>query len=492
MIDSSRDVVQKIVKGMLSRYPLIYLVGREEERIEKILSRIISSETGGEEGHELISWSVASGFSDTGECQEPMQAIERIRQSDTPQIFLLKDFPAFLVQNPRLTRAMRDLYYRLKGTKTFVMLTHPTLKIPDELNKEIYLVEMGLPTGNEIDHYLDLHYRNQEQGSRLDSAALKKLASAMVGLTLDEIGHLLNRLARMKGFDLQAALDEVHDEKAQALKKESCLEFIPPRYSLEQIGGLNNLKQWVLKRRELFTETAMNAGVPLPSGLLLMGVSGCGKSMAAKTIAAAWDLPLVRLDMSLVLSGSYGAPESAFRHATRVAEEIAPVVLWIDELENSFGYDETAPGSGNINIFSSFLTWMQDKPSNVFLAATANRIQLLPAELIRKGRFDQLFFLDLPTKEERIEIFRIHIQLQGGNPEQFELGYLATLTKEWSGAEIEQAIISARVDAYQESREFTEADISRNTSQMVPLAQTMREQIKAIKDWSYNRAVSAS
>ena len=282
------------------------------------------------------------------------------------------------------------------------------------------------------------------------------------------------------------------EEKSQILRKEVCLRYYPIQHSLDDVGGLNNLKEWVLKRRDLFTEKAFKAGIPLPSGILFMGVSGCGKSMAAKAIAAAWSLPLVRLDMSLVLSGSYGPPEYAFEHATKIAEEIAPIVLWIDEVENSFGYDELSSAGGNVNIFSSFLTWMQEKPPSVFIAATANRIQQLPAELMRKGRFDQLFFLDLPSKSERKRIFAIHIALNGGDISKFDVGYLAALTKEWSGAEIEQAVKSARVDAYQQGRGFTPEDVSRNTVTMVPLSRTMKEQIQAIKDWSFNRAVPAS
>jgi SpoVK/Ycf46/Vps4 family AAA+-type ATPase len=285
---------------------------------------------------------------------------------------------------------------------------------------------------------------------------------------------------------------EIQDEKAQILRKESCLRFYPPQASLDDVGGLDNLKGWVLKRGDLFTESAFKAGIPLPSGILFVGVSGCGKSMAAKAIAAAWQLPLVRMDMSLILSGSYGSPEYAFEHATRIAEEIAPIVMWIDELENAFGYDNSVGSSGNVNIFSSFLTWMQEKPSSVFLAATANRIQQLPAELMRKGRFDQLFFLDLPTKEERMQIFSIHIALNGGDSSRFDVSYMAAATRDWSGAEIEQAIKSARVDAYQEDRPFDEKDVLRNCINMVPLSKTMGEQIEAIKDWSFNRAVPAS
>ena len=276
------------------------------------------------------------------------------------------------------------------------------------------------------------------------------------------------------------------------LKKESCLKVLGSDFSLDQIGGLEILKEWVFARRNLFTKDAFASGLPLPSGILLMGVSGCGKSLAAKVIAAAWDLPLVRLDMNLVMSGSFGPPEYAFDRATKVAESIAPIVLWIDEVENSFGYDEGPQQGGNVNIFSSFLTWMQEKPSSVFIAATANRIERLPAEMIRKGRFDEVFFLDLPSEAERLEIFRIHITRNGGDPGKFNLETLAIITKEWSGAEIEQAVNAARVDAYAEGREFTSRDVSRNVARMVPLSRTMHEQVKQLRLWSQNRATLAS
>jgi ATP-dependent 26S proteasome regulatory subunit len=490
MIDSGKEVIQKIRMGILSHYPLIYIVGWEENRLETLLSHL-ASELYREEDH-LITWTSSRGFSDTNEGQDLLQALIRIRQEEHSCIFLMKDLPAHFADNPTVIRAVRDLYYELKSRDIFVFLSHPVLHLPDVLNKEIFLVRMRLPSENEIKRHLLTSIEQKGLTGKLSEEEIHRLAVALVGLSLNETSHLFTLIFHEQSIDLEHALHEVYEEKSQILEKESCLRYVPPDYSLGDIGGLGNLKEWVLKRKLLFTEKAFKAGIPLPSGILLMGVSGCGKSMAAKTIAAAWEVPLVKLDMSLVLSGSYGSPEAAFEHATRIAEQIAPVVLWIDELENSFGYDEKALGHGNINIFSSFLSWMQDKPSNVFLAATANRIQLLPAELIRKGRFDQTFFLDLPTKEERAEILRIHIERQGGTPEEFDLGYLSAATKEWNGAELEQAVIAARVDAYQEDRGFTEQDVARNAAHMVPLSKTMKEQIKAIKDWTFQRAVPAS
>jgi len=490
MAPQSRKTAQKISSGLVSRYPLLYILGWEEERIERLLAAVASSYYG-EDGHLLI-WSQARGFTKDGETlkaiTDPTEALSYIADATERAIYLMKDLPAWFTGNPALARAAREVYYRLKNKGVHVFLTHPELILPDSLKKEIFLIEMELPTEQEILEYL----KPGKDHAGISRDQLYRIAGAMKGLSLNEVDHLQNRIFQRKSLDPSQALFEIAEEKAQLLRKESCLRFFPAQHALDAVGGLDNLKNWVLKRKDLFSEKAYEAGVPLPSGILLMGVSGCGKSMAAKAIAAAWELPLVRLDMSLVLSGTFGSPEFAFERATQVSDEVAPIVLWVDELENAFGYDERAGGGGNVNIFSSFLTWLQEKSPKVFVAATANRIQELPAELMRKGRFDQLFFLDLPTKEERMEIFRIHIQLNGGDPSDFNVSYLAAATKEWSGAEIEQAVKSARIDAYQDDRMFSDKDIERNCVRQVPLSQTMTEQIKAIKDWSFKRAVPAS
>jgi len=500
----NRRTLQKISRGLRSRYPVFYMLGWEEERIERLLRSVAKSYYN--DSDRLVVWTATNGFDrlpgdavgdsrltepDTlaGPLTDPLRALQQIADSDQPAMYLMKDLPIWFEENPALVRAVRDLYYRLRNRNIHVFLSYPQLILPEILKKEVFLIEMDLPSEEEIVEVL----ASGKLVADTPRDHLHRFAAAMRGLSLNEVQHLQARLFRGEPAELGPTLDEIQEEKAQLLRKESCLRFYPTQHPLEDIGGLENLKEWVIKRRELFSEKAYEAGIPLPSGVLFMGVSGCGKSMAAKAIAAAWQLPLVRMDMSLVLSGSFGTPEYAFEHATRVAEEVAPIVLWVDEIENSFGYDEQTGGSGgNINIFSSFLTWLQEKNPRVFVAATANRIQTLPAELMRKGRFDQLFFLDLPHKEERKEIFRIHIQANGGDPEEFNLGYLAASTKDWSGAEIEQAVKSARIDAYQQDRPFNERDVVNNVVTTIPLSRTMVEQIKAIKDWCYKRAITAS
>ncbi|BAO43803.1 AAA family ATPase [Thiolapillus brandeum] len=487
MSSGNSRTLRKLTRGLRSQYPLFYLLGWEEERMENLLSTLTNSLYKGE--GSLVTWTETHGFDDQEGATDPLAALERIYQDEGPRIYLLKDLPAWFSGNPALVRGLRDLYYHLRGRKVHVFISHPELKLPEALKKELFLVEMALPSEEDI---LAQLRRHSDSAQVPDDDLLHQMAVAMKGLSMNEVGHLQSRLYGMPDLDESIALQEIQEEKSQVLAKESVLRFYPPQRSLDEIGGLDNLKQWVRTRQGLFSGEALKEGVPLPAGVLFMGISGCGKSLAAKTIATAWNMPLVRLDMSLVMSGSFGSPEYAFERATRIAEEIAPVVLWIDELENAFGYDEAGSSAGNINIFSSFLTWMQEKPASVFLAATANRIQALPAELMRKGRFDQLFFLDLPAAKERAEIFSIHIRLNGRDPGDFDTDYLAAATKGWSGAEIEAAVKAARIEAWQEGRSFNEQDVIRNTANMVPLSRTMEEQIQAIKDWSFQRAIPAS
>lgn len=486
MSTGNQQTLQKLTRGLRSHYPLFYFQGWDERTMQEMLSVLAENAVKG----KLVVWSATTGFSDQDDIiNDPVEALKRVYHEQEKVIYLFNDLPLWFDREPALIRGLRDLYYHLLGKQVYLFISHPLLSIPEILKKELFLVEMALPSAEDILVQLQKTF----DATAFDTQnMLYRMAVAMKGLSLNEVGHLQQRLRSVPDLQLPHALSEIQEEKSQILAKESVLRFYPPQRSLGDIGGLANLKKWVLKRRDLFSKEALQGNVPVPAGVLFMGVSGCGKSLAAKTIATAWRLPLVRLDMSLVMSGSFGTAEYAFEHATRIAEEISPVVLWIDELENAFGYDKQGGSTGNINIFSTFLTWMQEKPSGVFLAATANRIQQLPAELMRKGRFDQLFFLDLPTSQERQQIFSIHIRLNGADPQQFDANYLAAATKDWSGAEIESVVKAAHIDAWQEGREFNEQDIVRNTVDMVPLSHTMQEQIQAIKDWSFHRAVPAS
>lgn len=494
MAQSTDTAIREISRGISSKYPLLYVVSSEEERIERALEQI--SRTYYRDDRPVVIWSAARGFYTKGgdfeDTSDPREALRFIANRKEDAIYYLKDLPAYFQEGSKLVRALRDMYWASGDSNNFVVFSYPVLHLPEELKKDIHVLELGLPGESEILEYLRGVMERNQLTDKVSDEWVFTCGSAMRGLSLNEMRHLLLRIFTENKFDLDDALAEIHAEKAQVLMKESCLRVYPQGTGANNLGGLENLKKWVVDRKSLFTKEAYGAGIPLPSGVLFMGISGCGKSVAAKVIASSWDLQLVRLDMNLVLSGAYGPPEEAFDRATRVAETIAPIVLWIDEIENSFGYDEGSLSGGNVNIFSSFLTWMQEKPPTVFVAATANRIQKLPAEMIRKGRFDQVFFLDLPGEQERKEIFKIHIELNGGDSGDFDLEYLSMVTKEWSGAEIEQAVKSARIDSFREDRPFTTTDITRNTAKMVPLSKTMYEQVKKLRDWSFQRATPAS
>lgn len=475
---------QAIEKSLNAGQALFYVICQEETRLETMLAELAGSRV-------MLVWSCAAGLTGAPELTEPMAMARHLLANPPDGLVLLKDMPAHFPGNPGLIRALRELEAVLSTRGGALFLSYPYLDLPETLKRQARVIDLGVPGEAELLALLKTEIGKLKLSAPVPESWFDQCASAMKGLGLDEAGRLLRRLIRENRLALASALPEIAEAKSAALLKEGCLKVIEQRVEVDRVGGLDNLKEWVHSRRALFSGKAREAGVPAPSGVLFMGVSGCGKSMAAKVIASAWNLPLARLDMNLVLSGAFGAPEFAFDRALRVAEQIAPLVLWIDEMENSFGYDRGASG-GNNNIFSSFLTWMQEKPDGVFVVATANRIEMLPAEVIRKGRFDQLFFLDLPSDDERKAIFRIHIEAHGGDPARFNLNLMAAATRNWSGAEIEQAVKAARIHAWKEGRMFNDADVMWNTARMVPLSRTMEEQIKTLRQWSQTRATPAS
>jgi SpoVK/Ycf46/Vps4 family AAA+-type ATPase len=479
------STTDKIRNAILGKYPLIYLQTWEEQRATQLLEAFATKLFGSAQSVRV--WDCVGGFSD-GNC-DPLSAIKLILSSEEKGFYVLKDFSAFISQ-PAVARALRDAYYSLQAKDKFLFIVSPELVIPESLKKEILLIDMDLPDENELGRHLARIQQNYSQPS-LAPELLSQMTFALKGLTLNEAGHILNKVFRSKKTDPNWILQQIFSEKEMIVKKSGYLEFVAPDYDIANIGGLDNLKEWLIKREKLFSKKALEDGMPVPRGMLVMGMSGCGKSLSAKAISALWKVPLFRLDMNLVFSGIYGSPELAFHRALKTVEAVAPAVLWIDEIENSLGMDE-GQTSGNPYVFSSFLTWMQEKPPMIFVAATANRIQAIPAEVIRKGRFDQVFFVDLPNDEERKQIFEIYLKRNGADISQFDLVFLAAATKGYNGAEIETAVVSARIEAYHEGRSFTIDDITRNTARMVPLSKTMEDQMKKIRSWAYGRATPAS
>jgi SpoVK/Ycf46/Vps4 family AAA+-type ATPase len=489
LIQKSLETLSEAIRG---GYPLIYIVSWEEDRVENSLRALMR--TLNVEGAFTV-WTCADGFigshMEGHQAHDPVYALDRALKADQKGIFLFKDLPDFFENNPGLIRKLRDAYYASNSQGKYVVILSTGYHLPEQLKKEVYLIEFDLPNELEIYEFIVPLMKRMPQRTHISEDYIRNLSVALKGLTLNEVKHTI---AKVFSADIQPqeAMDKVFQEKEQIVKKEGILEFVPPRFTLDEIGGLENLKEWLVKRAHLFSKKALEENLPVPKGILLMGVSGCGKSLAVKAISALWKVPLFRMDMNLVFSGLYGSPESIFHKALKQLEAMAPAVLWIDEIEMGVAGYREGESTTSSHIFAHFLTWMQEKYQMVFVAATANRINLLPAEIIRKGRFDQIFFLDLPTDEERKEIFSIHIKKNGGEPSEFDLVFLSVATKGWNGSEIEQAVIGARVDAFAEKRCFTVDDIVRNITRMIPLSKTMETQIKQIKNWAFDRAIPAS
>jgi AAA+ superfamily predicted ATPase len=499
---SAPRFVEELDVLVRARYPLVYLVTSEEHRVEAILAGLAETH-----GKALLGWSVASGFARLGgsrtgvvpaEAKAPLDALAAVRELGDPSLVVLKDFHPYLA-DPQVVRALRELAHALKSTYTTVVLLSPTLVLPPEIEKDVSVLDVPLPTYRDLVQLLKEIVGVLREGksakvelTRDDGDALVKAA---LGLTLSEAE---NAFAKAIAHDGRLSRDDVArvlEEKRQVIRKSGLLEYYPTEERLQDVGGLDLLKTWLGRRGAAFSEAARRFGLPEPKGLLLLGVQGCGKSLTAKAIAAQWRLPLLRLDMGRIFSGLVGSSEENLRRAIQVAESVAPVVLWIDEIEKGLsGVRSSAFGDGGVTarVAGTLLTWLQEKTAPVFVVATANRIEQLPPELLRKGRFDDLFFIDLPSRAERRDILEIHVRRRGRDPAAYDLDALARRTAGFSGAEIEQAVISALYDAFAERKELLAEHLVRAVDEARPLSITMREEIAELRAWASSRTRAAS
>ncbi len=422
--------------------------------------------------------------------QDLLSTLETILAGEGKGFYLLKDFGGAADGRPEIVRRLRDLYRGLKDKGRHVFLLSPRLVIPEDAKKEVYVVEYELPDEGEIGRMLETGLKRRLGNEGLGDSDSKRLSLALRGLDRRrDRAPPLQDVRDSRGLR-RGRLPRNPRREGADVAQGGGTGVRPPRVSLDDVGGYDVLKGWLAKRQKLFSREALDAGIPIPRGILLMGISGCGKSLCVKTISTEWNLPLFRLDMNAIFGTDN--PEATFLKALRSVEAVSPAVLWIDEIEMGVGGYRDGQDASMSRIFSGFLTWMQEKSALVFVAATANRIQLLPAEIIRKGRFDQVFFVDLPTEEERKQIFHIHLTKNNCDVGRLDLVFLAKATNGWNGAEIEQAVISAVVDAYAEKRTVSEDDLYRMISSTVPLSVTMEEQIKSIRSWAHERALNAS
>ncbi len=487
---------ERIEKCVKAEFPILYLISWEEHRVEETLKLLAKSYF--QEDYKFYTWSCTDGIrSDDGKVEnsnEALNALSNVMENNHVGFYVFKDLH-FFINDPKIIRKLKDLYQQLKSSPKTLFILSPSLVLPPELEKEVTVFDIGLPDKEEAQEIFDsvISSFSGNLQNHFNSELRDECINAMLGLGSSEMELALKRILLGEKDTHVEIVDALLDEKAQLVRKMGTLEFITKRVGLDGIGGLENLKEWLNIRALAFSEDAKKFGLDMPKGVLIMGISGCGKSLCAKAVASVWNLPLLRLDLNQVYSGLFGTPEKAFRNTIKTVEAVAPCVLWIDEIEAGITRSgEKTSDSPASRIFGTFLTWMQEKNYPVFTAATANQIDLLPPEILRKGRFDEIFFVTLPSQKERKEIFKIHLLNRDKDPNSFNIDSLAKNTDGLSGAEIEQAVISALFESYSKQTDLDERELIIAASSIVPLSTTMREEISRLERWAADRAVAAS
>lgn len=499
-----------------ARFPYIHITTYEETRLIKELTRIVSTPDLINSVRKVYVWKSSEGFKDSNgmiqeDTYEKIQALNFVRKCEEDALFIFLDFHVFCKNtsgnfDDTVVRFLKDLIPNLKQARNFrnVIFVSPTFTLPDDLKKDITVLDFDLPTSDEIASVLDGIIRDNSGGNlkvNLNPKEKEELVKAAVGLTLQEAENAFARAMVNDGCLNSEDVDIVLKEKSQVIKKSDILEYIDSKVKIEDVGGLENLKKWLSKRDKSWLDSAKKYGLPSPKGVLLTGVPGCGKSLIAKSISSMWHLPLLRFDVSKVFNMYVGNSESNMREAIKMAEAISPCVLWIDEIEKGFsGLGGSGDSGTTSRIFGTFLSWMQEKTKPVFVVATANNIDSLPSEMMRKGRFDEIFFIDLPTFNERKQIFKVHLEFRLTYPEvrgDFEINdetlkHLSNITEGFGGSELEQIVVMGLYDAFSEDRSITLNDFENAVKNTVPLSVTQAEQIISIRNWANVRAVAAT
>ena len=503
-----------------AQYKLLYVVSAEEARCEAWLRDLALLEREALrdrwditnwKARTFITWSCSQGFRSDGldvpgDIREPIRALDWIANGLTRDaLVVLRDFHPFL-NDPMVARRVRDLVNLFEGAavKRTVVFLSPLVKLPMELEKDVQVVDFDLPDRATLE---DIVREKAFAGARsrrfgknfqkiLESPDLQReVAEAALGLTEAEARQVFDKTSvRDKQFSIQTILAE----KKHIIRKSGILEFYETKVGMNAVGGLPEMKDWLQKRQHSFTQSARDFGLPLPKGILLLGVPGCGKSLSAKAISQAWQMPLLRLDVGKVFGSLVGSSEENMRRAIKTAEAVAPAILWLDELEKGFSGTKSSgssDGGTTARVFATFLTWLQEKESPVFVIATANDVSQLPPELLRKGRFDEIFFVDLPNREERRAILEIHISRRGRAPSSYDLRKLVEASAGYSGSELEEVLVTALYNAYDEGQgenDITTEGILAAMREVIPLSQTMRERLAGMREWAKSRARRAS
>src|SRR5210317_684495 len=469
-----------------ARYPIIYINTIEEDRVEYIIRKNIKTNL----NRSIYSWDFVDGYSNNPNNQgfakrNPIQALELIERlnAETPALFLLKDFHRFLT-DLSISRKLRNISRILKLQPKTIIIIGSDLTIPKELQELITVLQFQLPLEDEISQ--ELNRLIDSLNITVEPELLESLTRACQGLSLERIRRVLSKIiATYKTID-KNSISILLSEKKQIISQPEILEYCSVNEKITNLGGLNNLKDWLNKRKTAFSIQASNYGLPTPRGLLLIGIQGTGKSLTAKAIANDWGLPLLRLDVGKLFGGIIGESESRMRQMIQLSEAIAPCILWVDEIDKAFAGIESKGDSGTTSrVLATFITWLSEKTSSVFVVATANNIYSLPPEILRKGRFDEIFFIGLPSEEEKKLIFKVHLsKVRPQSWTTYDISLLSQKAKNFSGAEIEESVIEAMHLAFSENREFVTDDILNSIMDSVPLAYTNKEKLEILEEWA--------
>ena len=490
-----------------SRYPIIYVVSWEEKRVVDAVAEI-----GGRLGKKVYTWSCLNGLLINGfaapqgkklpnnASKDPLLALREAADFKESALFVFNDFHPYLARNNiQIIRALREIAQEFTASFKTVIIVGPLLNLPPDLEKDVAVLDFPLPGIEELNTLLNGAAKeilaNPNLKIDLGGDAREEIVKAAHGLTLAEAESVFAKSLVKYGQLSVGQIPDILEEKRQIIRKSGLLDFVESDVNIGDVGGLENLKIWLAKRKLAFSDKAQAFGLPPPRGVLLLGVQGCGKSLCAKAVSVLWNLPLLRLDLGRIFSSLVGASEENIRRAVGIAESIAPCILWVDEIDKAFGgiSGQSTDSGTSQRVLGTFLTWLAEKCSAVFVAATANNVSSLPPELLRKGRFDEIFFVDLPDRDEREKILSIHLRRRGRDAGRYDVDLLSQAASGFSGAEMEQAIIAGMFDAfYDEGRDVTTGDIIRAIGKTVPLSRTMTEEIERLRTWCANRARPAS
>ncbi len=475
-----------------SRTSIIWIRTKEEERLEKILNSSCESLN----IKRYVRWDCVNGIKgllkEEGKfSNNPLQVLNWLKEQspEISTILLVKDFHKFY-DDPSINRTIKELSSKLKETNHNLIISSHLSPSSEELDELLTIINLPLPDQKELKNLIKKIAVNTN--SNLEEKDLNELSIASSGLTEIKVKQITAKALAQRGKISKEDIKDILEEKKQVIARSEILEFFEAKSSQNDIGGLNVLKVWLNQRFRAFSKEARDYGLPIPKGVLLVGAQGTGKSLTAKSISKSWSMPLLRLDVGRLFSSLVGSSEARTRETISRAEAMSPCILWIDEIDKGFGGDARSDGGTSQRVLASLLTWMAEKESAVFVIATANAIDKLPPELLRKGRFDEIFFLDLPNSEERLSILDLHLKKRRPSY-SFPLSTIIDRTDGFSGAELEQSVIEGMHISFSEDRELMEKDLIKAVSELVPLSRTAKEQIDLLKKWSSaGRARSAS